>query len=111
MAFDVAGDDGVLNGVTPVTLVAAPGAGVERTIPEKGISVYNADTATVTLSVRKVSAGGTRVIDTVTLLTGEKYSNDTKIVLDAATDSVTAVLSGAPATTQPDWCVSWGDSS
>lgn len=111
MAFDVGGDDGTLNGATPVTLVAAPGAGVERVIPEKGLSVFNRDTASVTVTISKVSSGGTRTIDTVILATGEKYSNDTKIVLDATTDSITAVMSGAAATTNPDYVCSWGDQS
>lgn len=102
-----AGDDGTLNGTTPVTLVPAPGASDQHVL--LSITIHNVDTAVVTVSIRKVSAGGTRIItrkdlnpeDTLVLGTDER------IVLDATTDSITAVMSAAAATTNPDWTSSW----
>lgn len=100
MAFTPGGDDGTLNGTTPVTIVASPAAATQRMIQQ--ITIQNRDTAVVTITLRKVSAGGTRQI-----WSGDLDVGDTLIweggVLDATTDSITAVMSAAAATTNPDW--------
>lgn len=111
MALLPGGDDGTLNGTTEVTLVAAPGASVQRIIQPHGISIQNRDTAVVTVELRKVSAGGTRRIWRGDLDVGDTFYNDSQIVLDATTDSVRAVMSAAATTTNPDWNVSYGDAS
>lgn len=107
MAFSVSGSDGTLNGVTPVTLVAAPGAGVERIV--KTITVQNRDTAVVAFTLRKVSAGGTRQIWSGDLDPGDTFIWNDPIVLEATTSSITGVMGGAAATTNPDWTSSFGD--
>lgn len=100
-----AGDDGTLNGTTPVTIVPAPGASDQHVV--FAITIHNVDTAVVTVSVRKVSAGGTRIIARKDLDPEDTLIIDERIVLDATTDSITAVMSGAAATTDPDWTSSW----
>lgn len=105
------GDDGTLNGMTEVTLVAAPGASVQRIVRERAISIQNRDTAVVTVEIRKVSASGTRRIWRGDLNVGDTWYNDAQVVLDATTDSIRAVMSAVPATTNPDWVSSWGDVS
>lgn len=42
-------DSGVLTGVTPKTLILAPGAGEQRNV--KGVWIFNADSAAITLTV------------------------------------------------------------
>lgn len=96
----LAGEDGVLNGTTPVTIITAPTG--TNTIANKLITVANIDTAVVTVSLRKVSAGGTRVLWKGDLDVGDTLLFDDVVILDATTDSITAVMSAAPATTQPD---------
>lgn len=63
--------DGELTGVTAKTLVAAPGADVQRTVHE--IVIYNADTASVTLTVYLDNGGSQRKIEPVTLAVGAMW--------------------------------------
>lgn len=105
--LDFGGDDGVGNGTTPVTLVAAPGSGVRRIV--KTITIKSNDTAQKVATIRKVSAGGTREVFEVTLDPGDNAIFNEAIVLDATTDSVTLVMSAAATTTEPDWSSSWAD--
>ena len=72
--FTEGSTDLVSNGTTPVTVVAAPGASTSRII--KSISVYNADVAAVTFSISLISAGGTRIIATVTLAVGDTWTTN-----------------------------------
>ena len=67
-------NDGALNGTTPVTLVAAPAASTKRII--KSMTIQNRDTAAVTLTVRYVSAGGTRQIWSGTLAVGDTWTSE-----------------------------------
>lgn len=99
------GDDGTLNGTTPVTLIAAPAASRQRV--NLAITIQNRDTAVVTVEVRRVSAGGTRRIWRGDLDVSDTIVLDERIVLDATTDSITAVMSAAATTTNPDWTSSW----
>jgi hypothetical protein len=107
MAFTPGSNDGTLNGSTEVTLVAAPGSSIQRMVKE--INIQNRDTAVVTLTVRYKSAGGTRQIWSGTLQVGDVYHDDSVYVLDTTGKSIAAVLSGAPATTNPDFVVSYAD--
>ena len=52
--------DGVTNSATPVTAVAAPAAGVTRTI--KSFTLYNADTTGAQATVRYNNGSSTRVL-------------------------------------------------
>lgn len=109
MAFTETGNDGSLNGTTEVDLVAAPGSGVRRVV--KSVTIQNRDSATVTLTVRYKSAGGTRQIWKGDLQPGDTWTDDTVRVLDTTGKSLAAVLGGAPATTNPDFVVSYADVS
>ena len=111
MGFTAVGgaDDGTLNGTTPVTLVPAPAAATTR-LP-KTITIQNRDTAVVTVTLRKVSAGGTRQLWKGDLDVGDTLIWDDAVGLDDTSSSITAVMSGAAATTNPDWTSTWGDAS
>ena len=60
---------GVSTGATDVTILAAPAAGSIRLV--KSISIYNADTASVTVQVHYDNGGTERTIIKVTLATLE----------------------------------------
>lgn len=96
-----------LNGTTPVTLVAAPAASIQRMV--RSISIQQRDTAAVTLTVRILKGATTRQLWAGTLQPGDTWIDDTVRVLDATDESITAVLSGAPATTNPDVQASYAD--
>lgn len=100
-----AADDGTLNGTTPVTLVPTPAASEQ--IATKTITIQNRDTAVVTVTVRKVSGGGTRQICKVDLDVDDTLIIDEVIMLDDTGSSLTAVMSAAAATTNPDWSSSF----
>ena len=70
--FTQGANDGVLNGVTPVTLIASPAASTQRTI--KDISIQNRDTAVVTLTLNYVTGANTRQIWKGTLNVGDTYT-------------------------------------
>ena len=72
--FTEGSNDGVMNGTTPVTLVAAPSASTRRII--KAISIQNRDTAAATVTVNLVSAGGTRQIWKGILQVGDTWTLD-----------------------------------
>lgn len=109
MAFVEGADDGTLNGTTPVTLVSAPASSTNRLV--KTITIQNRDTAVVTVTLRKVSGGGTRQLWKGDLDVGDTLIWNDPIILDDTSSSITAVMSGAAATTNPDWTASWGDAS
>jgi len=73
-AFTEGSNDGTLNGTTPVTLVASPGTSTQRII--KAITIQNRDTASVTITVRYVSSGGTRQIARVILAVGDTWTTE-----------------------------------
>ena len=102
---------GNLNGTTPVTIVAAPGAGVQRTV--RSVRFANIDTAAVTIRVRKTVAGTPYEFDSVTgLVVDGKFwplSNDDVLNLTATDQSLTAVMGGAAATTNPSFEASYID--
>ena len=108
MPFTEGANDGALNGTTEVTLVAAPSSGVRRVV--RGLSVYNRDTASVTLTVRYKSSS-TRVLWSGALASGETWELDGVVVLDATTKSLAAVLAGAAASANPEFVSSYADVS
>jgi hypothetical protein len=68
-AYTPGSTDTVTNNTTAVEIVAAPAASTQRHV--ETISVHNADTASSTVSIQYVSAGGTRLILKALLLTLE----------------------------------------
>jgi hypothetical protein len=98
---------GTLNSTTSVELVAAPGASATRVI--KVITIWNADTASVTVRLRLTISGTHRVFAQRTLAPGQDFLFDGPVVLDATTDSITAVLTAAVAATQPDYTVHFAE--
>lgn len=109
MAFTPGNNQGSLNGTTPVTLVAAPGAATQRLV--RSISIQQRDTAAVTLTVRHLKGASTYQLWSGTLQPGDTWTDETTYVLDATDESITAVLSGAAATTNPDFISSYADNS
>lgn len=109
MAFTPGSNDGTLNSTTPVTIVAAPGASVQRQV--HWISVTNKDSTAVTLTLNLVNGVNTRRLAKVILAVDDNFLWNDNIVLDTTSKSVTAVLAGAVAATQPDFAAAYGDSS
>lgn len=111
MAFLPGSNDTVLNGVTEVTIVSAPGASVQRVV--KGIVIQNRDTIAHTVTLRYVSASGTRQIDKVTLSVDDTYkyggTEDPPLVLDTTGKSIRAVCAEAVAVSNPDVTTTWAD--
>jgi hypothetical protein len=70
--FTEGSSDGAFNGTTDVTLVSAPSSGYRRTI--KDLTIYNADSASVTISIKYDNNGIQRTIAKVTLLAGERWT-------------------------------------
>jgi len=68
-AYTPGSNDTVTNSTTAVEFVVAPAASTQRHV--ESISVYNVDTASATVTIQYVSAGGTRQIIKVVLLTLE----------------------------------------
>jgi hypothetical protein len=66
---DLIATDGVTNGTTPVTLLAAPAAG--RTRQVKLVTIYNADTVAAVVIVRLNNGGAIRRQDRELLEPGE----------------------------------------
>lgn len=107
--------DGVLNGTTAVTIVAGPPNTNQRRII-RAISIFNADTATVTLTVRLNNDGSIRRIWSGTVATLVQWSLKTNagldvLVLTASTMKVEALLSGAPVANQPEFVSAFADAT
>jgi hypothetical protein len=112
MAFTEGANDGALNGEAAVTIVAAPGASARRLV--RSITICNVDTADVVVTVRYVNNASTRIIWSGTLEVGDTWQwgdDGSVIVLDTTTKSITAVMGGAAATTNPDFTAGYGDAT
>lgn len=99
--------NGILDGTTPVTIVPAPASGVKYYVMD--INIYNKDTADVTITVTLVDSGGTNSILKRMIMDPSDTTGLGGMLLDATTKSVTVVMSGAPATSQPEWAVTYGE--
>lgn len=73
-AFTEGSTDGALNGTSSVTLVAAPASSTRRVV--KNITIYNKDTAAVTITVSFNANSTLRNIAKVTLAVGDTWTLD-----------------------------------
>lgn len=71
--FTESSNDGVTNSTTPVTMIAAPSSG--ETISIRDITVYNADVSSVTIVIKLVNGGNSRVLYRQALDTLESWSS------------------------------------
>jgi hypothetical protein len=103
MAITLGSNHGSLNGTNSVDIVAAPGASTIRVV--RGIRLLNVDTAAVTVTFRKTVSGTHYSFDKVTALAVDGHfaplDGDDVLFLTATTQSITAIMSGAAATTNP----------
>ena len=100
--------NGSLNGTTPVTVVAAPGASTRRIIKE--IVVYNEDSSNITLTVSLLDTGITRNLVRKILVAGDYWKWTERVVGEKgdkgdigleptiAVGAVSAVAYGVPPT-------------
>ena len=106
-----AGQSNSMAGTTEVTVVpAASNALIKRTV--RSIRIHNRDTASVEITLRKKVGASNYVIDKATKGAGETYSFGASgeiLVLSGTNESVTALLTAAPAANQPDVTASWED--
>jgi len=111
MAFTEGSLDGTLNGAAEVDLVVAPAAATRRLV--RWISIVNIDTAPVTVTISLDNTGTKRVVCKVTLAIGDNlYLSDGDVeILDTINKKIIAKMSGAPATTNPDFTSGWADAS
>lgn len=100
--------DGVTNNTTAVVVVPSPAPGFIRRV--EGLLVYNVDSATAVILLRKNNGSSERVFYRESL--GTKVSTAT-IVNDpvnlSSGDSLEILLESNVTTTQLDWVVSWRD--
>jgi hypothetical protein len=102
---------GSLNGTSAVTIVAAPGTGFMRRV--ESVRFVNIDTAAVDIRLRLTVAGPTNYeCDCVIALAvdGKFFPVEgSDVIWLGTTDSLTAVMGGAAATTNPTWVSGWVD--
>lgn len=100
---------GVGNGSTPVDVVSSPGSG--HTFDVRNIVVCNKDTAQIVVTLNLIDSAGstTTRLTKVTLDVDASLEYDSIVSLDTTTKKIQMVMSGAPATTQPDWSANYGD--
>ncbi len=109
MAFTEGGNDGTLDGVNEVTIVAAPAAATRRLV--RTITISNVDTTIVTVELRLKETANLRVLWAGDLRVGDSLVFTEVIVLDTTAKSITALMDGAAATNDPDFTSSWGDAT
>lgn len=90
--------NGVLNDTTDVDIVSAPSSG-DRLI--KQIHIYNADTASVTITVKTDASGTERILRKVTLTTGQSliYNSSSGWYIDSVASSGAGAVSSVFART------------
>lgn len=104
MAFDEDGDEGALNGTTPVVVVDAPASG-KRIV--KHMTLHNKDSVDHVVTIKINS----RIIWKGTLEPGDTWEfGDTNEVLILSGSKTVTMESDATATTsEPEWTTHWGD--
>lgn len=97
---------GVTNNTTPVTVIADPGTGLPAYILETGqVSVLNRDTVTA-IMILTITGGTSRIIERVSLATGDKWISGGTIVISAG-ETLTIELAGSITTNQPTYAAAY----
>ena len=109
MAFTEGSADGVTNGTTAVTMVAAPAASTRRLV--KTLTIANTDTASATVKIYLLDGANARLIISQLLLVGQSLILGRTLVLDATNKSITIKLAGAVTTSELDWTSHYADVS
>lgn len=100
------GGKGATNSTTPVTVIADPGTGANPYVIEKeDFGVLNEDTVSATIIV-KVTGGTSRVIERVTLSSGDRWTNTSRIAVSAS-ETMTIECSAAITTNQLTYQVAY----
>lgn len=107
MALTFGNSHGALNGTTPVDVVAAPAASTQRVV--RNVVFHNRDSAAVVITLRLDDGGTERVLDIQTVQAGETWIYGVTTVLADTDHKLEAVMSGAPAGTNPDFVAAWAD--
>lgn len=107
MAVNEGGNAGDFNSTTEVTIVSAPGSGINRII--KSIKVSNIDTVSATVKLRLYKAAAVVFELRVTLAADGYFTIDEPWVLDATDEQVKGVLGGAITTDQPQFDAAYMD--
>ena len=102
-------NNGVSNGTTAVTLVAAPAASTSRMIPRYGLSVFNADTAAAQGYLQLNDNGTIRKIERIDRGALQSYFNTSYITLTTNTMTLEFVMDAAHTTTALDFVVKYRD--
>ena len=103
-------EQGSLNGATSVEIVPAPAAGFVHRVD--CVRFFNCDTAQVDITIRKTLTGPTHyAFDRSPTLAVNGFfapvTGQEMVRLTATDESITAVMGGAAATTNPTWIASW----
>lgn len=101
MPFTETGNEGLLNGTTPVTLTPAPASGARHNV--FAASIHNADSAPATVTLRKNKGGVLRRVGKETLQPGETWEYTKALILDATDESFEAVLDAAHTSVAPEF--------
>jgi hypothetical protein len=97
---------GVMNGVTAVTLLAAPAASIQRVAPQNSVGIYNDDTIVHTVIFRKNIGGVFTILHKVTgLAAGGLAMLPKRVVLAATNESLEGLLGEVMGTVQPKFDV------
>lgn len=93
---------GATNSTTPQTVVSDPGSGAQPYIVAAGQFTFrNADTVSSTMIVT-ITGGTSRIVENVTLASGDKFVNDGTYVISAG-ETMTVELASAITTNQSVW--------
>lgn len=97
-------EDGVTNGTSDVTIVAAPSEGTAKRV--NLITVDNVDSATAVVRIFYVNGSNSRRLIAKSLTTNTSMgfpTNGESLVLDSTSTSIKLNLSGAVTTNELDW--------
>jgi hypothetical protein len=101
MPFIDTGNEGLLNGTTPVGLVPSPSSGQRHN--HFATSVTNNDSVAAVVTLRKVKAGTPSVLGVETLLPGETWEYSKAVILDATDESLDIVLAANHTSVAPSF--------
>ena len=107
MALTAGGNEGTTNGTTDVTVVSAPSTG-QRIV--RTITVYNVDSGSATVTLKKVVGASEYIIVKIELISGKSLifgEPGECIVLDATNETVKIVLAAAVGQTELDFTAAY----